>query len=71
MSSVWRGTTAVAMKLRCQIFGTPVLFAYGALAFVLQRLTVLLSYYIVASVPLFGAPVRWKMGVVRMELNRC
>jgi hypothetical protein len=71
MNSVWGGTTAAAMKLRCQIFSTPVLFAPGALEFVLQRLTVLLSYYIVASVPLFGALARWRMGVVRMELNRC
>ena len=52
MRPVWRGGTGAAMKLRCQIFGTRVLGTGKAAKFVPQRLTVLLSYWIVASVPL-------------------
>ena len=57
------------MKLKCQLFGTRVLGTAKAVKFVPQPLTVLLSYWIVASVPLFGALVEWKMAIVRMELN--
>ena len=49
------------MKLRCQIFGTRVLGTSGTLKFVPQPLTVLLSYSIVAYVPLFAALVERKM----------
>jgi len=35
-----------------------------------QRLTVLLSYRIVASVPLLDSLLKWKMAIVRTELNR-
>jgi hypothetical protein len=37
---------------------------------VLQRLTVLLSYEIVASVPLLRSVVKQKMAIVSTELNR-
>ena len=58
------------MKLRCQAFGTPVRSTAKAAKIVPQRPTVLLSYWIVASVPLLGAFMKWKMAIVRMELNR-
>ena len=38
--------------------------------FVLQLLTVLLSYRIVASVPLANTQEKWRMPIVRRELNR-
>jgi hypothetical protein len=57
------------MKLKCQVFGTRVLSTAKACEFVTQRLTVLLSYWIVASVPLLSARVEWKMAIVRTELN--
>jgi hypothetical protein len=69
MWPVWRGSTGAAIKLKCQIFGTRVLSTGEAAEFVTQRLTVLLSYWIVASVPLLSARVEWKMAIVRMELN--
>ena len=69
MRPVWRGGTGSAMKLKCQIFGTRVLSTAKAAEFVPQRLTVLLSYWIVASVPLLSARVEWRMAIVRTELN--
>ncbi len=69
MRPVWRGGTGAAIKLRCRIFGTRVLSTGEASKFVPQRLTVLLSYWIVASVPLLSARVEWKMAIVRTELN--
>jgi diacylglycerol kinase len=58
------------MKQRCQAIGTTVLRAVEAQNFVLQPLTVLLSYPIVASVPLLNTAVEWKMQIVQRELNR-
>ncbi len=69
MWPVWRGGTGAAMKLRCQNFGTRVLGTGKAAEFVTQRLTVLLSYWIVASVPLLSARLEWKMAIVRTEVN--
>ena len=69
MRPVWRGSTGAAIKLKCRIFGTRVLGTGEAAEFVTQRLTVLLSYWIVASVPLLSARVEWKMAIVRTELN--
>ena len=58
------------MKLRFRTLGTPVPCPNSALGIVLQRLTVLLSYAIVASVPLLRPVVEQKMAIVRTELNR-
>ena len=69
MQPVWRGGTGAAIKLKCQEFGTRVLSTGKAAEFVTQRLTVLLSYWIVASVPLLSARVEWKMAIVRTEVN--
>jgi hypothetical protein len=57
------------MKPKCQVFGTGVLGTARASKFVPQPLTVLLSYSIVASVPLFRAVMELKMAIVRRELN--
>lgn len=57
------------MKPKCQLFGTRVLGTAGTKKFVPQSLTVLLSYSIVASVPLFRAVMELKMAIVRTELN--
>jgi hypothetical protein len=58
------------MKLWCQLPGTRVLGTGGRLKFVPQRLTVLLSYQIVASVPLVRTLVEWKIAIVGTEPNR-
>jgi hypothetical protein len=59
-----------AMNPRFQIFGTRVLGTPKGRKFVTQRLTVLLSYAIVACVPLVCAMAEWKMAIVRTEANR-
>jgi len=58
------------MKLRFRSLGTPVPCPNVAHGIVLQRLTVLLSYEIVASVPLLRPVVEQKMAIVSTELNR-
>src|SRR5580658_4155218 len=59
-----------AMKWKCPHFGTRVLGTARPAKFVPQRPTVLLSYWIVASVPLLRAMGKCKMAIVRREVNR-
>ena len=69
MQAVWLSSTGAAIKLRFQVFSTGVLSTERAKKFVTQRLTVLLSYSIVAYVPLLDALVEWKIAIVQTELN--